>query len=204
MDFCVILIAKKLVSRAKSGVPHSLFLEFIIFIKVKIMAKKENGGKKNIAGAVEELLTPVINELGYDLWDVEYEKEGSEWFLRITIDLFEGITIDDCEKVHRTIDPILDEADPIEGAYRLEVSSPGIERELRLPRHVMSFTGTEETVEIKFFAPRDGKKSMLGTIDEYDPETDVMTFTPEDGESFSIKRTDCAKIKSVFDFGEFN
>lgn len=168
------------------------------------MAKKENGGKKNIAGAVEELLTPVINELGYDLWDVEYEKEGSEWFLRITIDLFEGITIDDCEKVHRTIDPILDEADPIEGAYRLEVSSPGIERELRLPRHVMSFTGTEETVEIKFFAPRDGKKSMLGTIDEYDPETDMMTFTPEDGESFDIKRTDCAKIKSVFDFGEFN
>lgn len=168
------------------------------------MAKKENGGKKNIAGNVEKLLLPVINEMGYDLWDVEYEKEGADWILRITIDLFEGITIDDCEKVHRAIDPLLDEADPIEDAYRLEVSSPGIERELRLPRHVTAFTGTDEKVEVRFFAPRDGKKSVIGTIDEYDPETDMMTFTPEGGEAFTLKRTDCAKIKTVFDFGEFN
>ncbi len=168
------------------------------------MAKNQNGGKKNIAGAVEELLTPVINELGYDLWDVEYEKEGTEWFLRITIDLFEGITIEDCERVHRTIDPILDEADPIEGAYRLEVSSPGIERELRRPNHILSFTGTGEEIEIKFYAPRDGKKSVNGEILEYDAQGDIITFLPEGGEQFTIPRSECAKIKSVFDFGEFN
>ncbi len=168
------------------------------------MAKNQNSGKKNIAGTVEKLLTPVVNELGYDLWDVEYEKEGSEWFLRITIDLFEGITIEDCEKVHRTIDPILDEADPIESAYRLEVSSPGIERELRRPSHIESFTGTGETVEMRFYAPRDGKKSLLGEITEYDAENDVITFLPEGGEQFTVARGDCAKIKSVFDFGEFN
>ncbi len=170
------------------------------------MAKtnKEHGGKKNIAGVVEELILPTVNELGYDLWDVVFEKEGSEWYLRITIDLFEGITIDDCEKVHRAIDPLLDEADPIEGSYRLEVSSPGIERELRLPRHVAEFTGTDETVEIRFFAPRNGQKSMTGVIDEYDETTDTLTFTPDGGESIEIKRADCAKIKTVFDFSELN
>ncbi len=168
------------------------------------MAKKQGGGKKNIAGAVEELLTPVINELGFDIWDVEFEKEGSEWFLRITIDKFEGITIDDCELVHRTIDPIIDEADPIEHSYRLEVSSPGIERELKRPEHVASFTGTGETVEIRFFAPRGGVKSVKGEMLEYNEETDTITFAPEGGDTFEIKRSECAKIRSVFDFGEFN
>lgn len=168
------------------------------------MAKKQGGGKKNIAGSVEELLTPTVTGLGYDLWDVEFEKEGSEWYLRITIDKFEGITIDDCELVHRTIDPIIDEADPIEHSYRLEVSSPGIERELKRPAHILSFTGTGETVEIRFFAPRDGVKSVKGQIADYDEETDVITFLPDGGEQFDVKRSDCAKIRSVFDFGEFN
>lgn len=168
------------------------------------MAKKQNGGKKNIAGAVEELLTPVIMELGYDVWDVSFEKEGSEWYLRITIDKFEGITIDDCELVHRTIDPIIDEADPIEQSYRLEVSSPGIERELKRHAHIASFTGTGEIVEIRFFAPKDGKKSVKGEILAYDEAADVMEFKPEGGEPFSIQRSDCAKIRTVFDFGEFN
>lgn len=168
------------------------------------MAKKQSGGKKNIAGAVEEMLTPVVNGLGFDLWDVEFEKEGSEWYLRITIDKFEGITIDDCELVHRTIDPIIDEADPIEHSYRLEVSSPGIERELKRPAHIRSFTGTGETVEIKFFAPRNGIKSVKGEITAYDEENDVISFAPEGGEGFDVKRSECAKICSVFDFGEFN
>lgn len=168
------------------------------------MAKKQNGGKKNIAGAVEELLTPVINGLGFDVWDVEFEKEGSEWYLRITIDKFEGITIDDCELVHRTIDPIIDEADPIEQSYRLEVSSPGIERELKRPAHILSFTGTGEEIELKFFAPRNGSKSVKGEIVDYDEENDVLTFLPEGGDQFTVNRSDCAKICSVFDFGEFN
>lgn len=157
------------------------------------MAKKQNGGKKNIAGAVEELLTPVINELGYDLWDVEYEKEGSEWFLRITIDLFEGITIEDCERVHRTIDPILDEADPIEGAYRLEVSSPGIERELRTDDHIL--WGIGQKVEAKLFAAHQGQKSIVGNLESF--EDGKVTIKNDAGE-YVLEKSAISKITTIF------
>ena len=86
---------------------------------------------KGVVGAVAKIAEPLVESLGYFLWDVEYVKEGADMYLRITIDSEEGITIEDCEKVHRAIDPLLDEADPIEEAYHLEISSPGIERELK-------------------------------------------------------------------------
>ena len=89
----------------------------------------------NIAEKVEALIRPCISELGYRIWDVEYVKEGAEWYLRVTIDSDDGIGIDDCERVSRAINPIIDEADPIEDFYYLEVSSPGIERVLRRPEH---------------------------------------------------------------------
>ncbi len=168
------------------------------------MAKgKGNGGapKKNIAGAVEALIKPTVEELGYSLWDVVYEKEGPEYYLRVTIDKFEGITIDDCERVHRAIDPLLDLADPIENAYNLEVSSPGIERELRLPRHILEFTGTGEEVEVRFFAPQNGKKSLTGTIESYDGESDVITLL-SGGEKYEVPRGKCALIRTVYDFGD--
>ena len=165
------------------------------------MAKGQGSGKKNIAATVTELLSPTVAELGYDLWDVVYEKEGSEWYLRITIDKFEGITIEDCERVHRAIDPILDEADPIENAYHLEVSSPGIERELRTPRHIEEFTGTGERVEVRFYAPRDGKKTVTCEISAYDADTDTLTLMTEAGE-MTLSRGDCAKITTVFDFDD--
>mgnify|MGYP002512355160 CR=1 FL=1 len=94
------------------------------------MMKKSSG---NIAETVRTLAEPIAESLGYFLWDVEYVKEGARRILRLTIDTEseEGITIDDCEKMHRAIDPLLDEADPIDEAYHLEVSSPGIERELK-------------------------------------------------------------------------
>ena len=117
---------------------------------------------KNIAQTVQEFLLPVVNELGYYLWDVEYVKEGSEWYLRITIDSPDGITIDDCETVHRAIDPIIDEHDPIENSYHLEVSSPGIERVLRTEEHIEAWEGEE--VEAKLFAAIDGKKSIRGIL----------------------------------------
>ena len=161
---------------------------------------KGQGGKKNIAAVVTELISPTVEDLGYDLWDVVFEKEGSLWYLRVTIDKVEGITIDDCERVNRAIDPLLDEADPIEGSYNLEVSSPGIERELRTPRHVAAFTGTGEPVEVRFFAPRDGKKSVVGTIDSYDEASDAITLSIEGGETMTLPRSDCAKIKTVYDF----
>ena len=125
--------------------------------------------KKNIAGTVRDLLEPIADELGYMLWDVEYVKEGAEMVLRITIDKDEGIDIDDCEKMHRTIDPVLDEADPIEVAYRLEVSSPGVERTISRPEHYDYCMG--EKVEAKLYAPVNGQKKLTGFLSAADEKT---------------------------------
>ena len=108
-------------------------------------------GSKNVVSVVREALEPVITELGYRLWDLEYVKEGAEYFLRFTIDSDDGITIDDCEKVHRTIDPLLDELDPIEGSYNLQVSSPGLERDVKYDWHYAALIG--EKLELKLYAP---------------------------------------------------
>ncbi len=152
-------------------------------------------GAKNIASAVSELLSDTVNELGYELWDVEYVKEGSEYYLRITIDSEEGITIDDCEKVHRAIDPILDEADPIEDSYHLEVSSPGIERELKYDWHFDVFVGSE--VEVKLYAPINKAKSMRGElVSKTDDGVCIKTF---DGE-IVLPDDKVAKVQTVFDF----
>ena len=152
-------------------------------------------GAKNIASAVNELLLGIINELGYVLWDVEYVKEGSEYYLRITIDNEEGITIDDCEKVHRAIDPVLDEADPIEDSYHLEVSSPGIERELKYDWHFEAFAGS--TVEVKLYAPLDGSKSMVG---ELVSKTSDGVCVNVQGENVILPDDKIAKVQTVFDF----
>ena len=153
-------------------------------------------GSKNIAQTVERLLLPVIeDELGYILWDVEYVKEGSEWFLRITIDSEEGIYIEDCERVHRTIDPILDEADPIESSYRLEVSSPGIERELRTEAHILSCIGWE--VSAHLYAAHNGQKQYKGTILSY--EGGVLTLDVM-GEEVRLDKKNIGKLQTVYDF----
>ncbi len=124
--------------------------------------------KQNVAEAVAALLSSTVEELGYTLWDVEYAKEGADWHLTVTIDSPAGITIDDCERVHRAIDPILDEADPIEGAYILNVSSPGVERVLRTEAHLSASVG--ERVELRFFAAVDGQKAVRGTLTAFDGE----------------------------------
>ena len=102
---------------------------------------------KGVASTVKALAETIGDELGYFIWDVEYVKEGARRILRITIDNEEGITIEDCEKFHRAIDPVLDEADPIVEAYYLEVSSPGIERELKNEMHIAACEGWQ--VEVK-------------------------------------------------------
>ena len=154
-----------------------------------------NKGSKNIASVVKELITPTADELGYYLWDVEFVKEGADKYLRITIDNEEGITIEDCEKFHRAIDPLLDEADPIETAYRLEVSSPGIERIITRPEHFAAMKGSE--VEVKLYAPIDGVKLFRGILGEFDGTS--VTFTVG-GEEIVLEREKIAKIHTVFDF----
>ena len=150
--------------------------------------------KKSIAEVVEELLRPTVRELGYLLWDVEYSKIGTEFHLEITIDSEEGITIEDCEKVHRAIDPILDEADPIEGAYRLSVSSPGIERELRTDAHILASLG--EVVELRFFKAVDGAKSLVAAISAYE-DGKLTVVTPEDKE-YTFLRKEISRIRTVY------
>ena len=152
-------------------------------------------GTKNIASTVSELIAPVAEELGYFLWDVEFVKEGARQILRVTIDSEEGINIDDCEKMHRAIDPVLDEADPIETAYYLEVSSPGIERELRTDAHILACIG--ESVELKLYAPMDGTKAFSGTLAGFE-DGKISIDTGVALKSFD--RKDVAKIKTVFNF----
>ena len=102
------------------------------------MKSKDN---KNIISAVEQVAVPLAEGMGYRVWDVEFVKEGADKYLRITLDNDEGITIEDCEKFHRAIDPVLDEVDPINEPYILEVSSPGLERELCKDSHIEACIG---------------------------------------------------------------
>lgn len=152
--------------------------------------------KKNIAGVVTELISPVADEMGIILWDVEYVKEGAKKILRITIDSEEGIDINTCEKFHRTIDPMLDEADPIDESYYLEVTSPGIEREIKTDAHIEMCRG--EKVEIKLYAPKNGSKVFCGELVGLDGEGRVIILAGE--ENIVFDRKDISKMHTVFDF----
>ena len=148
--------------------------------------------KKNVAGTVAELVAPVAEEMGIILWDVEFVKEGTKKILRVTIDSEEGIDINTCEAFHRTIDPMLDEADPIDESYYLEVTSPGIEREIKTNAHIEMCRG--EKVEIKLFAPKDGIKSAVGILESY--EDGVITISGDT--SLSFKKEEVSKIKTIY------
>ncbi len=152
--------------------------------------------KKNIAGVVTELISPVADEMGIILWDVEYVKEGAKKILRITIDSEEGIDINTCEKFHRTIDPMLDEADPIDESYYLEVTSPGIEREIKTDAHIEMCRG--EKVEIKLYAPKNGSKAFCGELVGLDGDGRVIILAGE--ENIVFDRKDISKMHTVFDF----
>ena len=154
----------------------------------------------SIAERVEALVAPCITELGYRIWDVEYVKEGAEWYLRVTLDSDDGIDIDDCEKVSRAINPIIDEADPIEDFYYLEVSSPGLERVLRKSEHFEASIGSE--VEIRLFAPDENKKkSYVGILSAYDEETLTIEV---DQAAQKIPMSKISKVQTVFDFSTIN
>ena len=157
--------------------------------------KKGNGG---VVTAVRAIAAPLAESLGYLLWDVEFVKEGSEMYLRITIDSEEGITIEDCERMHRAIDPLLDEADPIDVAYHLEVSSPGLERELKTEEHLSLCLGWP--VEVRLYAPLDGAKSYTGELGECDAEGNLTLLLDPDGTPKIFPRASVATIRTTYDF----
>lgn len=139
-----------------------------------------------IAEKVYSLVKETVESCGVTLWDVRFVKEGASHYLRIFIDKPEGININDCTDVSHAVDPIIDEADPIDCPYYLEVCSPGIERELTRPEHFTASIG--KTVTIKLFKALDGKKEFIGVLKSYDGgivlETENRDLTFEKG-SFS-------------------
>lgn len=119
-----------------------------------------------ITDQVAALAKPVVEARGLQLWDVEYVREGPEYFLRLHIDKEGGVDIDDCEAVSRAMDPILDEADPIEGSYRFEVCSAGLERTLKRPGDFQQFLGSPVTV--KLYRPWGGLKELPAVLRGYE------------------------------------
>ncbi|MBR3249426.1 MAG: ribosome maturation factor RimP [Clostridia bacterium] len=145
---------------------------------------------------VENLVKKPINNIGYELYDVEYAKEGKDYFLRIFIDNKNGISIEDCEKVNNVISDLLDEADYIKEQYFLEVSSPGIERVLRKDKHLEQNIGKD--INIKLFRKDDnGKKEYFGKLQNFDKENITIN---EENKEYLIKRKDIAYIKTIFNW----
>ena len=137
----------------------------------------------NAAERVYSLIEETVKNEGVTLWDVRFLKEGANWYLRVFIDKPEGISIDDCTAVSHAIDHIIDEADPIDKSYFLEVCSPGIERELTRPWHYEAVLG--EKIKIKLYKALDGKKEFTGLLKTsgdtliIETETGEMTFPKE-------------------------
>ncbi len=127
-----------------------------------------------ITERVFELAKPVVEEEGCSLWDVEYLREAGTWYLRIYIDKEGGVSIDDCERISRRLDPILDEADPIPESYVFEVGSAGADRELKRPSDFAQFMDSE--IEVKLYKPLDGSKSFVGRLAGYEEGTVVLDW----------------------------
>lgn len=155
------------------------------------MSKRETYEQKT-----EELLTPILAEHQFELVDVEYVKEGGNWYLRAYIDKPGGITVDDCEVVSRALSDLLDEHDFVEDAYILEVSSPGLGRPLKKEKDFARSIGEE--VDVKTFRALDHQKDFTGILKGYDKEKIVLEM--ENGEEMEFARADLALVRLAFDF----
>ena len=148
-----------------------------------------------IEAMLEKLAAPVCDEYGVYIYDTEYKKEGSSYFLRLYIDKEGGVTIEDCENVSRGINPLLDEHDFVKEAYIFEVSSPGIDRLLSRPWHYEKVIG--EDVTVKLFAPIDSKKELTGVLVSCDEDSFVINA---DGKEITIEKTKAAQTRLSFNF----
>lgn len=144
----------------------------------------------------EEILQPIVEEHGFELVDVEYVKEGSNWYLRAYIDKPGGITVNDCETVSRKLSDILDERDYIDDAYILEVSSPGLGRPLKKEKDFKRSLGEE--VEIRTYRMIEKQKEFTGILRAYDEMT--VTIEMENGTEKTFEKSNIALIRLAFDF----
>ena len=127
-----------------------------------------------ITEKVAALAKPIVEEEGCTLWDVEYVREAGTWYLRIFVDKEGGLSIDDCERISRRLDPMLDEADPIPDSYVFEVGSAGAERELKRPSDYEQFMGHE--VEVRLYQPLNGSKAFVGSLKGYEDGDVTIDF----------------------------
>ena len=144
----------------------------------------------------ENLCKATIESMGFELCDVEYQKEYGDWVLTFYIDKSGGVTIDECEAVSRAIEPILDEKDPIESEYVLSVSSLGLDRPLKKPRDYERAMGKE--LEIRLYAAQNGKKQLIGTLLSFD--ADAFTVETEQKQTLTIQKKDCALVRPYIRF----
>jgi ribosome maturation factor RimP len=158
------------------------------------MAKKESYEER-----AEALLAPIAEANGCEVYDVEYVKEGSDWYLRAYIDKPEGVNIIDCENVSRAFSDKLDEADFIADAYILEVSSPGLGRALKKDRHLEKSLGEE--VEVKTYKPIDRQKEFIGILKSYDKDTITIEIeNNSETKDMVFAKSDIAIIRLTLDF----
>ena len=163
------------------------------------MSKRENYEAKT-----EELLAPIAEANHVEIYDVEYVKEGSDWYLRCYIDKEEGVNINDCEAVSRMLSDKLDEKDFIDDAYILEVSSPGLGRQLKKDKHLAKSLGLE--VDVKAYKPINGTKEFTGILKAFDENTITLGAAPEEEasqeerEDIVFNRKEIAAIKLALDF----
>ena len=156
-------------------------------------------GKKNTVGIVTDLVRPITDELRLDFWDERVEKEGSTGYLRIFLDKEEGVNIDDCENVSRRLSPILDATDPIVQSYTLEVSSPGIGRDLRRPEHCEAFLGAD--IHVRLIRPIEGERDFVGQLVSYE-DGDITLLLDDDLEmTVGMDETAFVRLYEEIDMG---
>ncbi len=162
---------------------------FCLSYEVKGLAE---GKKAGVAETVRGFVLPFAEKLGLSVWDVRYVREGGVWFLRIFIDKPGGVGIEDCEKLSRAVNGPLDELDPVPGPYCLEVSSPGIDRELTRPEHFEAYLGARVTVRLIRPLP-DGRRTLEGKLAAF--SGGELTLAPETGEPVVISRKETAFVR---------
>lgn len=157
-------------------------------------------GKGNTVSRVTEIVAPYAAELGLDIWDIRFVKEGTDWYLRIFIDKEDGISIDDCVDLTHAITKPLDEADPISQSYTLEVSSPGVERELVTDVHFEKYVGSP--VMLRLIRPIDKVRDFSGVLSSYN--NGELTVALENGEELTVNKKDTSYVKlDDFDINDF-
>ncbi len=144
----------------------------------------------------EELITPILDRMNFELVDVEYVKEGGTWYLRAYIDKEGGITVNDCEAVAREMNEILDREDFVEDSYVFEVSSPGLGRPLKKEKDYVRSMGKE--LEIRTYRAINRQKEFYGILTGYTEDT--VTIQPEEGEALTFQKNEIALIRLAFDF----